>query len=59
MEGVKREFTGVPRYKSNYTLMDESHKHGVEEARHKGIFYRTSFTKAEKQAKLLLIGVEE
>lgn len=33
MEGVKREFIEVPKYKSNYILMDESHKHEVKEAR--------------------------
>lgn len=33
VEGVRREFTEVPKCKSNYILMDESHKRGVKEAR--------------------------
>lgn len=42
MEGVKREFIEVPKYKSNYILMDESHKYGVKEARH--MYYMTCMT---------------
>lgn len=42
MEGVKREFIEVAKYKSNYILMDESHKHGVKEARH--MIYMTCMT---------------